>query len=158
MRGGDDTPDPNVAGLLQRLNLTEEEEAVVDFSDYKEDEEVAPVGACGKVLSPSPVHVSTVRSAMKPAWGNPVGLKFRAIGEKGHLFVAEFGSGVDLERVLAGSPWMVGRYAVLLQNYGEKLTASEITFDQLELWVSILNLPLGWMNQTRGSRAMSLIG
>lgn len=90
--------------------------------------------------------------------GNLVGLKFRVIGEKGdNLFVAEFGSGVDLERVLAGSPWMVGRYAVLLQNYDEKLTASEITFDRLELWVRILNLQLGWMNQTRGSQAMSLI-
>jgi hypothetical protein len=52
------------------------------------------------------------------------------IGEKGdNLFVAEFGSGVDLERVLAGSPWMVGRYAVLLQNYDENLSASEIVFD-----------------------------
>jgi len=72
--------------------------------------------------------------------------------------VAEFGSGGEMERVLSGSPWMVGRYAVLLQKYDEKLSASEIVFDRLELWVRILNLPLGWMNQTRGSRAMSLIG
>jgi hypothetical protein len=40
------------------------------------------------------------------------------------MFVAKFGSGADLERVLAGSPWMVGWYAVLLQNYDEKLSAS----------------------------------
>jgi hypothetical protein len=53
---------------------------------------------------------------------------------------------------------MVGRNAILLQNYDEKLSASEIVFDRRELWVRILNLPLGWMNQTRGSRAMSLIG
>jgi hypothetical protein len=52
---------------------------------------------------------------------------------------------------------MVGRNAILLQNYDEKLSASEIVFDRRELWVRILNLPLGWMNQTRGSRAMSLI-
>lgn len=70
MGGGDDNPDPNVADLLRRLNLTEEEEVVVDFSDYEENEEVAPVewALVGKVLSPSPVHVSTVRPAMKPAW------------------------------------------------------------------------------------------
>lgn len=74
------------------------------------------------------------------------------------MFVAEFGSSADLERVLAGTPWMVGRYAVLLQHYDEKLCASDIIFDRLELWVRILDLPLGWMNQARGSRAMSLIG
>jgi hypothetical protein len=96
---------------------------------------------------------------MKPAWGNPIGLKFREIGEKGdNMFMAEFGSGIDLERVLAGSPWMVRRYTVLLQNYDEKLSASKIIFDRLEIWVRNLNLPLGWMNQVRGSRAMSLIG
>lgn len=88
--------------------------------------------------------MNTVRAATKPAWGNPVGLKIRAIGEKGdNLFVAEFGSGVDMERALAGTPWMVGRHAVLLKLYVEKLSASEIIFDQMELWVRILNLPLG---------------
>ena len=111
------------------------------------------------MLSSALVHVNIVRSAMEPAWGNPIGLKFRPIEEKGdNLFVAEFGCAGDLERVLSGSPWMVGRYAILLQNYDEKLSVSEIIFDHLELWVRILNLSLGWMNQTRGSRAMGLIG
>lgn len=79
-------------------------------------------------------------------------------GKGDNLFVIEFGCASDLERVLSGSPRMVGRNAILLQNYDEKLSASEIVFDRRELWVRILNLPLGWMNQTRGSRAMSLIG
>jgi hypothetical protein len=30
------------------------------------------------------------------------------------MFMVKFGSGIDLERVLAGSPWMVGQYTVLL--------------------------------------------
>lgn len=103
--------------------------------------------------------MNTVRSRMKPAWGNPVGLKFLAIGKKGdNLFVAEFGSSVDMERPLAGMPWMVGRYAVILQNYDEKLSASEVIFYRLEMWVRILNLPLGWMNLVMGFRAISLIG
>ena len=63
-----------------------------------------------------------------------------------------------MERVLAGSPWMVGRYSILLQEYDEKLSLAEIKFDRVELWVRIINLPLGWMNRTRGSRAMDLIG
>lgn len=74
------------------------------------------------------------------------------------MFVAEFGCLLDIERVLAGTPWMVGRYAIILQNYDEKLAASEIIFDGMEMWVRIMDLPLGWMNQTRGARAMGLIG
>jgi hypothetical protein len=156
-----ENPNPSVTDLFHRLNLTEQEEAVVEFSD-EEDEEMLPQEEwllVGKVLSPTPIHVTTIRSSMKPAWGNPMGLKLRAIGEKvDNLFVAEFGCKADLERVLAGTPWMVGRHAVILKDYDEKLSASEIVFDRMEIWVRILNLPLGWMNQTRGSRAMSLIG
>jgi hypothetical protein len=140
-----------VSDLLSHLNLKEHEEAIADFSD-DEDEEVLPRVEwvlVGKVLSPTPIHVNIMRSAMKPARDNLVGLKFRAIGEKrNNLFVVEFGCKHDMERVLAGTPWMVGRYDVILKDYDEKLSASEIIFDQMELWVRILNLPLGWMNRT----------
>ncbi|XP_066379288.1 uncharacterized protein [Miscanthus floridulus] len=160
--GGGVPPNPNVSDLLQKLKLTEEEVAVLEFSDDEDDADAMVTmeyALFGKVLSPVPVHVSTVRSAMKRAWANPIGLKIRAIGDKeDNLFVVEFGSPRDMERVLAGSPWMVGKYSVLLQEYDEKLTAADVKFDRVELWARILNLPLGWMNRSRGSRAMDLIG
>ena len=87
--------------------MTEEEEALAYFSDDEGDEDLPHVewAIVGKVLSPMAVHVNIVRSAMRPTWGNPFGLKFRAIGEKGaNLFVAEFGSKADMERILAGAP------------------------------------------------------
>lgn len=159
--GGGEGAKPNVTDLLRKLNLTENEEAVLDFSDEEEDGATPVVewAVVGKVLSPSAVHVNTIRAAMRPAWGNPFGLKVRAIGEKGaNLFVAEFGSKMDMERILAGAPWMVGRHAVILQGYDERLSASEIVFDKMEIWARIMNLPLGWMNQHKGNRAISLIG
>jgi hypothetical protein len=153
---GGGNPSPNVTDLLKRLNLTEE--------DFCDDEDVAETptlewALVGKILSPMAVHVNTVRAAMKPAWGNLAGLKIRAIGDKGdNLFVAEFTSKADMDRVLSGTPWMVGRHAVVLKPYDEKLSASEIVFDRMEIWVRILNLPLGWMNQQCGKCAMGLIG
>jgi len=154
-------PDANVADLLQNLNLTAEEEDVVEFSD---DEDVEDPGRMewalvGKVLSPTTVHATTIFRAMKPAWGNPYGLKVRSIGEKEeNLFVAEFKFEQDMERVFGGSPWMVGRHALLLQTYDENLKPSEIRFDRMDIWVRLLNLPLGWMNRHRGERAMGLVG
>jgi len=53
---------------------------------------------------------------------------------------------------------MVGRHSMILQKYDERLNASEIVFDRMELWARIINLPLGWMNQQRGIRAMGLAG
>ena len=77
------------AGALE-VKLTEEEVAILEFSDDEDLDVVAPVvfTLVGKVLSPTPVHVTMVRSAMKAAWSNPVGLKIREIGDKGdNMFV-----------------------------------------------------------------------
>lgn len=63
-----------------------------------------------------------------------------------------------MERALGGSPWMVGRRALLLQHYDERLKPLEIRFDFMEIRIRILNLPLGLMNQHRRERAMGLIG
>lgn len=154
-------PGPDVEELLRKLNLTGEEGAVLDFADDDEEEPLAPVewALVGKILSPTSIHIDSIRQAMRPAWGNPKGLKIRSIGEKGdNLFVAEFGSARDRERVLAGTPWLFYKYAVLLQEYDEKLRATEIEFVHMEVWARILNLPLGWMNRSKGSRAMGLLG
>jgi len=67
--GGVEAPNPNVSDLLQKLRLTEEEVAILEFSDDDEPDAMAPVewALVGKVLSPVPVNVTMVRSAMKPA-------------------------------------------------------------------------------------------
>jgi hypothetical protein len=96
---------------------------------------------------------------MKPAWGNPYGLKVRSIGEKeDNLFVTEFNLQQDMEQVLGGSPWLVGRHTLLLQPYDETVRPSEIKFDCMDIWVHILNPPLGWMNRHHGEHAMGLVG
>jgi hypothetical protein len=70
-RGSDGGAKESVADLLLKLNLTEAEEVVLEFSDDDGGAEppVVEWALVGKVLSPSIVHVATVRSAMKPAWG-----------------------------------------------------------------------------------------
>jgi hypothetical protein len=62
---------------LKRLNLTEDEGAVVKFFDEEEDATLPTMewALVGKVISPMAVHVNTVCAAMKPTWGNPIGLK-----------------------------------------------------------------------------------
>lgn len=134
------------------------------MADFNDDEDLdndmrSEWPLVGKVLSPIPLSASTILSAMRPTWGNPCGLKIRMVGEKGeNIFIAEFGGKVDWDRALGGSPWIVGKYSVLLQEYDEKLSAAEIKFEHIQIWPCLLNLPLGWMNDKRGKKAMDLLG
>lgn len=108
---------------------------MAEFSDDEGAGEAAVVewALLGKVISPSMLHVNTIRAAMTPAWGNPSEFKIRSIGDKGdNLFVAEFGSKGGLDRVLAETPWIAGKHAIILKEYDEKLKPSEIRFDRMD--------------------------
>jgi hypothetical protein len=164
-RGGGSQPgngDDHVADLLERLNLTKDEQDFVTFSDDEEvgeDGESLEFALIRKVMSPSPLHISTIMSAMRPAWGNPFGLCLRSVGDRvDNLFIMEFGSEIDKKKVLDGSPWVVGRYAVLLQDCDESLKPSDVSFIKVPMWARILDQPFGWMNSKRGLRATGLIG
>lgn len=93
----------------------------------------------GKVISPTVIHVQTILAAMRPAWRNPRGLRGRSVGD--NIFVAGFLNQGDKEHALDGSPWMVGKHAVLLQEYNGDLRLTDIRFDNMSIWVRILNLP-----------------
>ncbi|CAN6235065.1 unnamed protein product [Urochloa humidicola] len=153
--------DAGVADLMKKLNLTKDEGEVAMFSDDEDGEGDCKVQLrlLGKVLSPSALHISTIRSAMTKAWGNPYGLKMRSVGEMAeNLFIADFGCLMDKQRALDGSPWIIGRHAVILREYDDSLKPSDVCFAKMEMWVRILNLPLGWMNERRGRRAAGLVG
>jgi hypothetical protein len=151
----------HVASLLENLNLTTDEGQFAAFSDGEEDTASGPDewALIGKALSPSALHISTITGAMRPAWGNPFGLKLRSVGKKAeNLFIAEFGCAEDKNKALDGSPWMIGKHAVILREYDQTLKPSDVCFSKMEMWVHILNLPFGWMGVRRGARAAGLIG
>ena len=93
----------------------------------------------GKVLSQNVLHIQTILSALRPGWGNPRGLTMSSVGD--NMFIAEFGSKQDKDRILDGSPWSVGNRAVLIQEFDASMRPTDVCFSQMSIWVRINNLP-----------------
>jgi hypothetical protein len=149
--------DDGVTAMLGRLNLAAgEDEKVVMSDDEDGDEEPKKFSLIGKVLSPSVLHLQTIMGAMKPAWGNPRGLRARSVGD--NMFIADFLTLADKERAMDGTPWLVGRHAVLLQDLKKDMRPSTLRFDSMLIWVRILDFPFKWMNKRKGTKAARLIG
>ena len=68
--------------------------------------------------------------------GNPRGLLFHQAGNS--LFVAEFSTKMDRDRVLDGSPWMVGKHAVLLKVSGPNIQPLQVEFKTLSVFGHVL--------------------
>lgn len=146
-----------VNSMMGRLNLLADETDVVEMSDDEEEVETGPEkwSLDGKVLSPNVTHIQTIQATMKPAWGNPRGLRVRPAGD--NVFIADFANKVDRDRALEGTPWMVGRHAVILQDHNPRLRPSEIRFDSMTIWIRILDLPFEWMNKKKGLKIAKVV-
>lgn len=151
-----------VSDLFGKLNLTAKENETLVLEDLEEsDLAVVNHAVIGKVLAPSSLHLQTIMSAMRPAWGNPRGLEARMVGD--NLFIAEFESEHDKNRALEGSPWFIGRQsvgrnAVILQEFNYDLRPSDVKFDEMAIWINILNLPFGLRNEKWGFELAGKIG
>ncbi|KAM3295973.1 hypothetical protein ACQJBY_038349 [Aegilops geniculata] len=148
---------PRVVEMMERLRLTAIEAQLVLVDDEDEADQVDPGRALvGKVLSPNVLHINTISSAMRPAWGNPQGLLFHPAGD--NLFVAEFATPADRARVLEGSPWMVGRHAVLFKDFDAEIQPTQMVFDRLTIWARIMALPPRLMKSKLGMEFAKPIG
>ncbi|KAM0875630.1 hypothetical protein ACQ4PT_036674 [Festuca glaucescens] len=142
---------------MGRLRLTPAEAAAVVLEDDTDEISVHSKWALvGKVLSPTTLHINTISTALRPAWGNPRGLLLNSGGD--NVFVAEFATKRDMDRVLVGPPWVMGKNAVLLQDFNVDPKPRDMVFNRLKLWVRILNLPFGYMHKKPGTVIASSIG
>jgi len=148
--------------LFGKLNLTAKEKEVLVLEDGEDSSsDVVNHAVIGKVLAPNSLPLQTIMAAMRPAWGNPKGLLARMMGD--NLFIAEFESEMDKKRILDGSPWYIGRQAVgrqvvILKEFNYDLRPSEVSFDDLAIWVNILNLPLALRDERWGLKLAGKIG
>jgi hypothetical protein len=81
---------------------------------------------------------------------------FKEILENFWLF--EFSDEGDKQKVMAGRPWSYDQTLLILNDFDEKLTSSQMDFSLSPIWVQIHNMPLGCMNREVCFQIGSTIG
>ena len=58
-----------------------------------------------------------------------------------NLFQFKFKSGFELDRVLKGGPWTFDNQALMLRRWQLGMTAANVKFDSIALWIQIWDAP-----------------
>jgi hypothetical protein len=95
-------------------------------------------------------------AALRPAWGNPKGMTTKSVGD--NMFIVEFASKADKDRITAEAPWTVGKHAVILNDFDAKLKPLEVFFDKLAIWAQIKNPRFELMNKLWGENLGPKLG
>ena len=132
---------------LGKLDISEEEATPLVLDDRVDGGPVKWLLA-GKVLHRNHFPIQTITNALRPAWGNPWGLKFRSVGVS--MFVAEFENQSDRDRVWGGSPWHINKNVVVLAEFDDCMRPNEVKFDRLHIWARVMNLPFNLKNYVWG--------
>jgi hypothetical protein len=148
------------AGLSARMGdllLTDKEATGLVIKDVASAAVPRPRwAAVGKVCSPRKLVIGALERAMQRAWGLHGSAHFKEIGD--NRFVVRFTSEGDWKHAMKNGPWQFDFNVILLKEYDGSIRPSDITFDSLDIWVRVLDLPMDMMNSVYGELIGGWIG
>jgi hypothetical protein len=82
--------------------------------------------------------------------------QFKDLGD--NRFVVRFSSEGDWYRALHNGPWQFDFNINLLKDYNGSVRPSDIVFDMVDIWISVLDLPMDMMNRVYGEIIGAWVG
>lgn len=131
----------DVINSLENMKLTTEEEEVIEIADEGRNDEIESCtqSLIGKFLTCKSFNKRAAISTLKKAWGLEDRVQFVEVGS--NLFQFKFKEEFDLERILKSGPWTFDNQALMLIRWKKGLTARNVKFDSVSLWVQIWGAP-----------------
>ena len=132
----------DIVSRVSNLKITAEEDDVVEFNtdaDAETDHDFE-LTVVGKVLTVRTFNFEAMKRTLNQIWAISKGALFRLI-ENG-MFVVQFASLKDKNKVMAGRPWTFDQNLVMLQEIEDDVQPSDIVMNRCPFWVRLYNLPM----------------
>ena len=118
------------------------------------DEEDFDVRWClvGRFLNAGVIDTQEMQHMMAFLWKRGKGLYVKELGK--NLFLFQFYHEIDIQRVIAGSPWTYERKHLIFHRLREGDNPRTIVLNKLDLWIQLFDVQHGF----RSSSVVQTIG
>jgi hypothetical protein len=150
--------DDTLANLWGKFSLVEEESLGVSVEVEELDPLIVKGKVCviGKILADRVIPKDSFKGPLSRVWRQEGNISFKSLGE--NLFIVEFETEWDKEKVLEGRPRLFDGFLVSVVDFDGTTPPSKLNFDKAAFWIRMYNLPLACMGKKIGHKIGSLIG
>lgn len=138
--------------------IEEEKEAWITL----EPEEVTKIenhidhNLVGKVLTNRNISKLAIKNAMLGAWKTRKDFHVETVSK--NTFSFSFESKDDKEWINNNGPWLFDRNLVVLEAPTKNIRINELEFNKTDLWLRIINLPVGFRNEFIARKIGNILG
>ena len=127
----------DVINDLEKMKLTTEEEEVITIldEDRRDEIESCALSLLGKFLTCKPFNKRAAQTTLRRAWGLEELVQIVEVGS--NLFQFKFDKEFDMDRVFKEAPCSFDNQALMLRPWMLGMTATNVKFDSVALWVQI---------------------
>ncbi|XP_050207874.1 uncharacterized protein LOC126657251 [Mercurialis annua] len=147
-----------VVDLNLRLPVEDEEDEGLDFSGVEGGIETDEFKWClvGKFLTDKNVNCVAVKSVLPPIWKPVKGVQITEAAP--NLFLFQFFHERDMRRVIDDGPWTFEFHLFICRQLVVGETVAEVELWDADLWVHILDIPLGLASNKLGEDVGNFLG
>uniref|UniRef100_A0A7N2M2G2 DUF4283 domain-containing protein n=1 Tax=Quercus lobata TaxID=97700 RepID=A0A7N2M2G2_QUELO len=149
----------DVSQILEKMKLTLlDEEETINISEEGQQEELesCALSLIGKFLTCKPFNKRAALATLKKAWGFEDSVQVVEVCS--NLFQFKFGSEFELNRVYIGGLWSFNNQALLLTRWKSGMTAMNVKFDSIALWIQIWGAPFEMRSAWVAEEVGNLLG
>ncbi|KAL2905711.1 hypothetical protein RDABS01_004421 [Bienertia sinuspersici] len=137
-----------LAKELQNFHLTEEEEAVIGLNQQSSNtngsKNKISLMMVSNLLTGKPFNFEAMKRTLHTMWRLKHDVAIRMV--ENNLFIFQFSSTNDKEKVIQGAPWFFDNQLLLIMDINGDDQLSDIEFKSTPCWVRIYDMPFAWRN------------
>ena len=148
----------DVINDLEKMKLTTEEEEVITIldEDRRDEIESCALSLLGKFLTCKPFNKRAAQTTLRRAWGLEELVQIVEVGS--NLFQFKFDKEFDMDRVFKEGPWSFDNQVLMLRRWMLGMTAANVKFDSVVLWVQIWGVPFDMFSPKVAAEIGSRLG
>ncbi|XP_074352194.1 uncharacterized protein LOC141691368 [Apium graveolens] len=142
----------SIINAMNNITLDDEEDGGLALEEIVVDGEIdgfqdfdANLYLIGRFITEGVVDFPAMRQTLAALWHPGKGVYIKKIDTNLYLF--QFHHKIDIKRVCSGSPWFYNRKALIITRMKEGDILRGVNLNNLELWVQIHDLHVGFMTE-----------